>query len=249
MTALLDVRNLGAGYGGSVVLDDVSFEVRRGEVVCLLGSNGAGKTTTMSVLTGLVTPYRGSVRFNGQDLLALPAHLRVATGIALSPEGRQVFPNLSVVENLLLGSYNALARKERAGKLSWVYDLFPRLYERQQQKAGLLSGGEQQMLALGRALMSCPTLLLLDEPSLGLAPRIVLGVFETIATIARSGISILLVEQNTRAALCVADRGYVLAAGRIAAADTAERLAQSSIVREAFMGKARTGDAAGPRDA
>lgn len=237
MSALLEVRHLRAGYGDSVVLEDVSFEVKSGEVVCLLGANGAGKTTTMAALTGLLRPSGGEARLDGQDLLALPPHRRVSAGIALCPEGRQVFPNLSVMENLLLGSYNTTARPKREQRLDWVFGLFPRLRERIEQQAGFMSGGEQQMLALGRALMSCPRLLLLDEPSLGLAPKIVSEVFQTIATIAKSGISILLVEQNTVAALSVADRGYVLGGGRIAAADSAKALAQSPIVREAFMGK------------
>jgi branched-chain amino acid transport system ATP-binding protein len=237
MTALLKVDHLCAGYGDSVVLDDVSFEVFPGEVVCLLGANGAGKTTTMAVLTGLLKPFGGDVHFDGVDLLALPPHRRVSSGMALSPEGRQVFPNLTVMENLLLGGYNTEARRQRPQRLDWVFSLFPRLKERIGQHAGFMSGGEQQMLALGRALMACPRLLLLDEPSLGLAPKIVSELFQTIATIAKSGISILLVEQNTVGALSVADRGYVLGSGRIAAADTAKALALSPIVREAFMGK------------
>jgi branched-chain amino acid transport system ATP-binding protein len=249
MSALLEVRDLRAGYGESVVLDGLSFKVDPGEVVCLLGANGAGKTTTMATLTGLVTPYEGSIQFEGADLLALPPHRRVAAGIALSPEGRQVFPNLSVLENLLLGSYNKAARPKRAERLEWIFSLFPRLSERHAQKAGLLSGGEQQMLALGRALMACPRLLLLDEPSLGLAPRIVGEVFQTVAKIAKTGISILLVEQNTTAALSIADRGYVLTGGQIAAADTARALAQSPIVREAFMGKTHASAQPGSRGA
>jgi branched-chain amino acid transport system ATP-binding protein len=237
MTALLEVRHLRAGYGDSLVLDDVSLEVNAGEVVCLLGANGAGKTTTMAALTGLLTPFGGTVTFNSGDLLSLPPHRRVSAGMALCPEGRQVFPNLTVLDNLLLGSYNKSARAKRPERLEWVFSLFPRLRERQAQYAGHMSGGEQQMLALGRALMACPSLLLLDEPSLGLAPKIVSEVFQTIATIAKTGISILLVEQNTVAALSIGDRGYVLSGGRIAASDTAKNLAQSPIVREAFMGK------------
>jgi branched-chain amino acid transport system ATP-binding protein len=237
---MLEVKHLRAGYGDSVVLEDVSFSVGTGEVVCLLGANGAGKTTTMAALTGLIDPFRGEISFCGADLLALPAHRRVGAGIALSPEGRQVFPNLTVMENLLLGNYNRGARSKRGERLDWVLTLFPRLAERETQYAGFMSGGEQQMLAIGRALMACPRLLLLDEPSLGLAPKIVSEAFQTIATIAKSGISILLVEQNTVAALSIADRGYVLSGGTIAAADTAAALAQSSIVREAFMGRAES---------
>ena len=238
MTAMLEVKHLRAGYGDSIVLEDVSFSVNAGEVVCLLGANGAGKTTTMAALTGLIEPFGGKVFFRGENLLALPPHRRVGAGIALSPEGRQVFPNLTVLENLLLGNYNREARARRRERLDWVLSLFPRLAERETQYAGFMSGGEQQMLAIGRALMACPRLLLLDEPSLGLAPKIVSEAFETVATIAKSGISILLVEQNTVAALSIADRGYVLSGGTIAAADTAAALSRSSIVREAFMGRA-----------
>jgi branched-chain amino acid transport system ATP-binding protein len=238
---ILAVERIRAGYGEAVVLEDLSFHVNSGEVVCLLGANGAGKTTTMSVLSGLLDPTAGAVRFEGRNLLSMAAHLRVAAGLALCPEGRQVFPNLSVAENLILGSYNLNARKRRVERLAWVYDLYPRLREREKQKAGLLSGGEQQMLALGRALMSGPRLLMLDEPSLGLSPRILLSVLKTIGEISKAGISILLVEQNTRAALSVADRGYVLAEGRITASDSAENLANSSIVFEAFIGKSERG--------
>jgi branched-chain amino acid transport system ATP-binding protein len=248
MSALLEVRHLRAGYGDSIVLDDVSLEVAAGEVVCLLGANGAGKTTTMAALTGLLKPFGGSVMFNGGDLLSLAPHQRVSAGLVLCPEGRQVFPNLSVMKNLLLGSYNKAARPRRAERLEWVFSLFPRLLERQSQQAGLMSGGEQQMLALGRALMACPKLLLLDEPSLGLAPKIVSEVFRTISTIAKTGISILLVEQNTVAALSIGARGYVLSGGLIAASDSAAVLAQSSIVREAFMGRSEdAGRKAAPR--
>jgi branched-chain amino acid transport system ATP-binding protein len=237
VSALLEVRHLRAGYGDSVVLDDVSFEVNAGEVACLLGANGAGKTTTMAVLTGLLRPSGGTVKFNDADLLSMRPHRRVSAGLTLCPEGRQVFPNLTVIDNLLLGSYNKSARAKRSDRLEWVFSLFPRLHERQAQHAGHMSGGEQQMLALGRALMACPSLLLLDEPSLGLAPKIVSDVFQAIATIAKTGISILLVEQNTVAALSISDRGYVLSGGRIAASDNAKDLARSAVVREAFMGK------------
>jgi branched-chain amino acid transport system ATP-binding protein len=233
------VRNLSAGYAGSTVLRDISFEVRPGEVVCLLGANGAGKTTTMGVLTGLVRSQAGEVLYDGADLLRLPTHERVENGLVLSPEGRKVFPNLTVEENLVLGSYNRSARAGRADKMAEVYALFPRLLDRRRQRAGLMSGGEQQMLAIGRAVMGRPRLLLLDEPSLGLAPKIVQTVFEAIRMLAKSSqLSILLVEQNTRAALSVASRGYVLANGRIVHSGPAASLSDAVALRDAFIGRA-----------
>ena len=236
MSAILSVKDLRAGYGESEVLQGISLEVGAGEVICLLGANGAGKTTTMAALTGLIRARSGEVRYGGDDLLAMPPHLRVERGVTLSPEGRKVFPNLTVEENLVLGSFNRNARSSRAAKLAEVYDLFPRLAERRQQRAGLMSGGEQQMLAIGRAIMARPRLLLLDEPSLGLAPKIVLLVFEAIRQIARTNISILLVEQNTQAALSVASRGYVIAGGRIVHSGDAEDLRNSREIKAAFIG-------------
>ena len=238
MSVSLVVRNLRAGYGGSLVLKDISFEVNPGEVVCLLGSNGAGKTSIMNVLSGLLESQSGEVLYDGIDLIALPSHKRVLQGVVLSPEGRKVFPNLTVEENLILGSYNKNARPQRASKLDATYELFPRLKERRLQKAGLMSGGEQQMLAIGRAMMANPRLLLLDEPSLGLSPKMVLTVFEAIGALARTAnLSILLVEQNTRAALSVAGRGYVLVNGRIVHQGPAEGLSDAVALREAFMGR------------
>lgn len=245
MSALLSIRNLKAGYGGAIALSDISIDVAEGEVVCLLGSNGAGKTTTMSVLTGLIPAMAGTAVFAGKDLLTMSTHERVEAGLALSPEGRKVFPNLTVEENLVLGSYNTRARERRAAKLEEVYSLFPRLVERRSQKAGLMSGGEQQMLAIGRALMAGPKLLLLDEPSLGLAPKIVQLVFAAIREVAKSKTTILLVEQNTRAALSVADRGYVISHGTIVYAAPTPELRESQLVREAFIGsdtKTRQGE-------
>jgi branched-chain amino acid transport system ATP-binding protein len=236
MSAFLAVNDLRAGYGESSVLQGLTFELNRGEVVCLLGANGAGKTTTMAVLSGLLDASGGSVQYDGKDLLAMPSHERVQNGVALSPEGRKVFPNLTVEENLYLGSFNVNARAGRQQKLEEVYELFPRLSERRRQSSGLMSGGEQQMLALGRALMSNPRLLLLDEPSLGLSPKLVQVVFEAVRKIAVTKITILLVEQNTQAALSVASRGYVMSAGRIIHAGSSKELQQSSAVREAFIG-------------
>ncbi|MFG1193168.1 ABC transporter ATP-binding protein [Xanthobacter flavus] len=233
---MLSVSGLHAGYGESTVLQGLDFELHRGEVICLLGANGAGKTTTMGVLSGLVAASAGRIRYDGADLLAMPSHERVMAGVALSPEGRKVFPNLTVEENLVLGSFNVNARAQRKRKLHEVYDLFPRLAERRSQSSGLMSGGEQQMLALGRALMANPRLLLLDEPSLGLAPKVVQTVFAAIRTIAATDITILLVEQNTHAALSVATRGYVMAAGRIVHAGDTTELRASPEVRDAFIG-------------
>ena len=238
MSASLSVRAIRAGYGGSTVLRDVSFEVAGGEAVCLLGANGAGKSTTMGVLTGLVPCQSGQVLFDGADLLGMPSHERVLRGLVLSPEGRKVFPNLTVEENLVLGSYNRDARAGRAARLAGIYDLLPRLKERRRQRAGLMSGGEQQMLAIGRAVMAKPRLLLLDEPSLGLSPKMVLTVFEAIRTLARTAnLTVLLVEQNTQAALSVATRGYVMANGRIVHAGPSEGLGDAVALREAFMGR------------
>jgi branched-chain amino acid transport system ATP-binding protein len=236
MTLLLELSNLRVGYGQSLVLQDISLTLHEGEIVCLLGANGAGKTTTTRAVSGLLRPWSGDVRFAGASIVAVPAHRRVELGICLSPEGRQVFPNFTVQENLRLGSYLKTTRQRREEKFAEVYSLFPRLAERRTQKAGLMSGGEQQMLAIGRALMGCPRLLILDEPSLGLAPKIVTDVYEAIATIAKRGLTILFVEQNVRAALLVAHRGYVLANGRIAASGTSVQLQNNPLVQEAFLG-------------
>jgi len=238
MAELLRLADVRAGYGDSVVLQGLSLEVGEGEAVCLLGPNGAGKTTTTRVVSGLLRPWGGEVRFAGTDVCAVPAHRRVDLGICLSPEGRQVFPNLTVRENLLLGAFARRPRAQRDQTLEEVLTLFPRLRERSRQRAGLMSGGEQQMLAIGRALMGRPRLLMLDEPSLGLAPKIVLEVFATIAKVVQSGISILFVEQNAQAALSVARRGYVLANGVVTAAGSADELRNASVLQEAFLGGA-----------
>jgi branched-chain amino acid transport system ATP-binding protein len=234
---LLSVRALQAGYDQSVVLEDASLEIGCGEVVCLLGPNGAGKTTLMRCITGLLAIKGGDILLDGASITAVPAHRRVDMGISLVPEGKQVFPALSVEENLVLGSFPKRARKRCRQNLDRVYSLYPRLNERRHQRAGLLSGGEQQMLALGRALMAEPRLLLLDEPSLGLAPKIIIGVFETIVGIAAMDISILIVEQNIVAALAVASRGYVLGHGRTWRSGSAESLKQMS-AQDALIGEA-----------
>jgi branched-chain amino acid transport system ATP-binding protein len=240
MSALLELKKLHAGYGDSVVLNGLNITVNLGEVVAILGANGAGKTTTMRVITGLLNPTAGDVMFDGIDLLKIPAHLRVEAGICLSPEGRQVFPNLSVEDNLILGSYCPRSRSRRKETLAEVFDLFPRLIDRRKQSAGLLSGGEQQMLAIGRAMMGRPKLLLLDEPSLGLAPRLVHVVFDAIAQIASSDISILIVEQNTQAALSVAERGYVIVHGEVFEEAPVSELMNLDSVKKAFIGSATT---------
>jgi branched-chain amino acid transport system ATP-binding protein len=233
---ILELRSLRAGYNDSIVVDDINLSVGQGEVVCLLGANGAGKTTIMRAITGLIPAMAGSIHCNGVDITTMPSHERVGTGICLSPEGRQIFPDLTVMENLMLGSYNKRARSNRQKNIERVLDLFPRLGERKSQAAGSMSGGEQQMLAIGRALMGEPKVLALDEPSLGLAPKLVLTVLDSIRAVARSGITILLVEQNTRAALSVALRGYVLSAGHIVHEGSADQLVQSEMVQKAFLG-------------
>jgi len=232
---VLELQSVSAGYEDSIAIEGVSLTVGGGEVVCLLGANGAGKTTTMRAVTGLIPLASGKVFYRGQDISTMPTHLRVAEGICLAPEGRQIFPELTVMENLVLGSYNPRARAQRSSTLDQVFSLFPRLKERVGQDAGSMSGGEQQMLAIGRALMGQPKLLALDEPSLGLAPIMVMTVFDSIQAIAKTGITILLVEQNTRAALTVAQRGYVLATGRVVYQGTADNLAQSEMVQQAFV--------------
>lgn len=243
MSTLLKLSSIRAGYNESVVLEDLSLQIIEGEIVCLLGANGAGKTTTTRVVCGLVEPWGGTIEFGGRDIRTIPAHLRVNEGICLSPEGRQVFPDLTVQENLVLGSFSPRARPHRKKSLEEVFELFPRLRERIDQKAGLMSGGEQQMLAIGRALMGKPRLLMLDEPSLGLAPKLVLDVYEAVAQTAKLGISILIVEQNAEVALTAAHRGYVLANGRIAAAGSASELRGSKLVQEAFLGTKRASPA------
>jgi branched-chain amino acid transport system ATP-binding protein len=235
---ILRLDNIRAGYEDSVVIDGLSLAIEQGEVVCLLGANGAGKTTTMRAVTGLIPLQAGTIVYDGEDISQMPPHERVTAGICLSPEGRQVFPDLTVMENLSLGSFNKRARPNRKESLDRVLTLFPKLGERREQAAGLMSGGEQQMLAIGRALMGQPKLLALDEPSLGLSPKMVSTVFEAVQTIARSGITILLVEQNARAALTVAQRGYVLSAGRVAHEGRASDLVASESIQKAFVGAA-----------
>ncbi|HET7596268.1 MAG TPA: ABC transporter ATP-binding protein [Burkholderiales bacterium] len=234
---MLEVRGLRIAYGGITAVKGIDLEVRERELVTLVGSNGAGKTTTLKALAGLIVPAAGRVRYDGNDVTGMPAHRLVRGGLALVPEGRGVFSRLSVEENLDMGAYARRQRREIAADRERVYGFFPRLAERRGQSAGTLSGGEQQMLAIGRALMSRPRLLLLDEPSMGLAPIMVQKIFETIRTIAAEGVTLLLVEQNAKLALELCDRGYVMDSGSIALADSASALLGNPLVREAYLGE------------
>ncbi len=235
MTALLAIENLQVRYGPIEALKGISMHVDAGEVVALVGANGAGKTTLMRTISGLLKPAAGDISFDGKSLQHTSADRIVRAGIAQSPEGRRVFGTLTVAENLRLGAYTRPEREAQAG-LDQVYALFPRLLERQKQYAGTMSGGEQQMLAIGRALMARPRLLLLDEPSLGLAPIIIKDIFKALAQIRKDGTTILLVEQNVRMALKLANRGYVLEVGRIALEGSAKELLHSPAVQAAYLG-------------
>jgi branched-chain amino acid transport system ATP-binding protein len=235
--ALLEIQDIHTYYGAIHALKGISLEVREGEIVTLLGANGAGKSTTLRSINGLNRPRQGHIRFLGRDITSTPAHQIVKRGIAQSPEGRRLFPRMSVTENLEMGAFQ---RNDRSGireDMDRVFQLFPRLQERRHQKAGTMSGGEQQMCAIGRALMARPKLLLLDEPSLGLAPIFVERIFEIIKTINEQGTSILLVEQNALMALDAAHRGYVLETGNIALADTAQALKSNEQVRKTYLGE------------
>ncbi len=236
--ALLEVANLVARYGRITALQDVSLTVDEGEIVTLIGANGAGKTTTLRAISGLVRPASGTIRFDGRDITRLAPNEIVRAGIGHAPEGRRVFPRMTVRENLELGAYTRRAKHEIADDTERVLTIFPRLKERYEQKAGTMSGGEQQMLAIGRALMSRPRVLLLDEPSLGLSPKLVQTIFEVIRDISGRGTTILLIEQNARQALAVASRGYVLEVGKIAHAGAAAELSASEEVRAAYLGGA-----------
>lgn len=233
---MLEVSGLSAGYGGATALRDISLSVQSGEIVAILGPNGAGKTTLVNTIAGVLRPMGGSILLDGLDLLTVAPHDISSCGVALVPEGRRIFPKMTVGENLAIGAYARDARPDHDHNLVWVHDIFPRLAERQDQQAGTLSGGEQQMLAIGRALMSKPKLLLLDEPSLGLAPIIVQAIFEVLADINQSGVSILLVEQNAVEALDLAGRGYVLEEGRIVGEDTSAALLHDERLRKAYLG-------------
>jgi len=235
--ALLRVEDVHTYYGSIEALKGISLEVHEGEIVTLIGANGAGKSTTLRSINGLNHPRRGSIHFRGRDITRDPPHDIVRSGISQSPEGRKLFPRMSVLENLEMGAFQRSDRSELRGDLDRVYSLFPRLAERKQQRAGTLSGGEQQMVAIGRALMARPGLLLLDEPSMGLAPIFVERVFETIVEINNQGTTILLVEQNAMMALDIANRGYVLETGTVALADDAKALRRNEQVRKSYLGE------------
>ncbi|BCJ86020.1 ABC transporter ATP-binding protein [Effusibacillus dendaii] len=233
---LLQVEHLDVFYGDVQAIWDMSFHVNQGEIVTLVGANGAGKTTLLKTLSGLLQPRGGTITFDGVVTSSKKPHDIVAEGIVHIPEGRQLWSNMSVIENLELGAYGKEARKHSKETLDWVMQLFPRLQERRHQKAGTMSGGEQQMCAIGRGLMSRPKLLMLDEPSLGLAPKLVGEVFEIIQQIAKQGVTILLVEQNIHHALQISDRGYVLETGRIILDGTGKELLANEHVKEAYLG-------------
>ena len=234
---MLKIKDLHVSYGGIKALRGVNLEVPDGKIVTLIGANGAGKSTTLRTISGLVKAESGSITYDGKELLGLSINKILEQGIAQSPEGRRVFPNLTVLENLKIGAY---LRKDRDGiekDVRWIYELFPRLEERHWQPAGTLSGGEQQMLAVGRALMSRPKLLMMDEPSLGLAPLVVQGIFDIIRTINRQGVTVLLIEQNANMALKIADYAYVLETGCITKSGTGAALLADESIKEAYLGK------------
>lgn len=234
---MLEVKDLQVYYGVIQALKGISFHVNQGEVIALIGANGAGKTTTLQTLTGILSPKSGSIVFEGKDLTRTPAHKIVEMGMAHVPEGRRVFADMSVYENLLLGAYTRKDKAEIAESLASVYKRFPRLEERKGQRAGTLSGGEQQMLAMGRALMSRPRIILMDEPSMGLSPIFVNEIFDIIREVSESGTTVLLVEQNAKKALSIADRAYVLETGSITMDGKAEDLLNDEAVQKAYLGE------------
>ena len=236
---MLKIENLHVSYGGIKALRGISLEVPDGKIVTLIGANGAGKSTTLRTITGLVKAASGSIQWNGEELLGKSIDKIVSGGIAMSPEGRRVFPDLTVLENLKIGAYLRRDKAEIEKDIQWVYSLFPRLEERSWQLAGTLSGGEQQMLAVGRALMSRPKLMMLDEPSLGLAPLVVQGIFDIIRTINKEGVTVLLIEQNANMALKVADFAYVLETGTITKFGTGAELLADESIKEAYLGKSK----------
>ena len=234
--SMLKVDNVHTYYGNIHALKGITLNIEKGEIVTLIGGNGAGKTTTLRTISGLITPREGSIDLNGESLFKYKAHEIVYKGISMVPEGRGIFARLSVTENLEMGAYSRSSQQELTGNMDRVFALFPRLKERRTQVAGTLSGGEQQMLATGRALMANPSLLLMDEPSMGLAPVLVELIFDTIQKINQEGTTILLVEQNALMALSIAHRGYVLQTGEIVISDTAENLKKNPTVQKAYLG-------------
>ena len=235
--AMLEIKDLEVFYGMIQAIKGVSFEVNEGEVIALIGANGAGKTTILHTITGLLDARCGSVIFDGTDITKVPAHRIVSMGMAHVPEGRRVFANLSVYQNLKMGAYTRKDKQEIEDTLNMVYDRFPRLKERQNQMAGTLSGGEQQMLAMGRALMSKPRIILMDEPSMGLSPIMVNEIFDIIRAVSESGTTVLLVEQNAKKALSIADRAYVLETGKIVLSGDAKELLEDDSIKKAYLGE------------
>ncbi|MED1469467.1 ABC transporter ATP-binding protein [Bacillus salipaludis] len=233
---MLQIHNLNVSYGSIHAVRNLSLEVQKGEAVALIGANGAGKTTTVNAISGSI-PSKGSIQYEGKEMNGMAPHKVVKEGIIMVPEGRRIFPKLSVVNNLIMGAYaRKVSKKELHQEIEKIYELFPRLEERRQQMAGTLSGGEQQMLAIGRALMAKPKLLILDEPSMGLAPIVVKSIFSTVNKIKQEGLTILLIEQNASMALSVADRGYILENGEIHLQDTAKNLREKDVVKKAYLG-------------
>ena len=234
---MLEVKDLKVNYGVIQALKGISFEVNEGEVIALIGANGAGKTTTLQTISGMLTPTSGEVLLNGVDITKIPGHKIVSMGMAHVPEGRRVFPGLTVLENLKMGAYTRSNKAEIADTFEKVYESFPRLKERQNQLAGTLSGGEQQMLAMGRALMSKPSIVLMDEPSMGLSPIYVDEIFKIIQSISDAGTTVLLVEQNAKKALAIADRAYVLETGNIVLSGEADALLADDSIKKAYLGE------------
>lgn len=235
--AMLEVKDIEVYYGMIQAIKGISFEVNEGEVIALIGANGAGKTTTLHTITGLLSPKKGSVIFEGQDITKVPAHKIVSLGMAHVPEGRRVFAELSVYQNLKMGAYTRKDKAEIEETLQMVYKRFPRLEERKNQLAGTLSGGEQQMLAMGRALMSHPKIIVMDEPSMGLSPILVNEIFDIIKEVSASGTTVLLVEQNAKKALSIADRAYVLETGKIVMEGDAKELLNDDSIKKAYLGE------------
>ncbi|MFR3310224.1 MAG: ABC transporter ATP-binding protein [Christensenellales bacterium] len=234
---MLEIKDLNVRFGGIRAVDGISMNVREGKIITLIGANGAGKSTILRSVSGIVRPTSGDILLNGESIVGLSPDKIVARGVTLVPEGRRVFPNLTVLENLKIGAY--LRKDKLSNDLEYVYSLFPRLRERHWQHAGTLSGGEQQMLAVGRALMSRPKLIMMDEPSLGLAPLVVRDIFDIIVTINKAGITVLLNEQNANLALKIADYGYVIETGRLTLTGTGDELLHNESVKEAYLGKAK----------
>ena len=233
---MLRVENIDVFYGDLQILWDVSFEVNEGEIVALVGSNGSGKSTTLKTISGLLSPANGSIMFQDQQLNLIPANKIIEHGVAHVPEGRRLFPEMTVRENLIMGSLAPQAKAKRNETMEWVFGLFPRLREREKQLAGTLSGGEQQMVAVGRGLMALPRLIMFDEPSLGLAPILVAEIFKILKRINQEGVTVLIVEQNTKHTLEICDRGYVLENGRVVLSGTGRELLDNEHVKQAYLG-------------